>query len=152
MIEQGLLAAILAIAAGGAAWDIAKRRIPNWLCALLALVCALYSFQVFGIVGLGWAALHSVIALVIGMGLFAIGAIGGGDAKFYAAGALALQLNQALAMFAVTAFSGLVVLIVMVLGRRFVARSGYAPAELRRMQLPYGVAIALGLAITLLRF
>lgn len=152
MIEQALLGAILLIAAIGAGWDIARRQIPNMLCLVLALVCAAYSFATFGLEGLGWAALHSLIALLAGMGLFALGAFGGGDAKFYAAGAFALQLDQGLTMFVLTAFSGFVLLVVMVLGRMLVSRTGNSVAELRQMQLPYGVAIALGLAITLMRF
>ncbi len=152
MIEQALLAAILVIAAGGAGWDIARRQIPNWLCLLLAIVCAAYSFQTLGLSGLGWASVHAVVALLVGMGLFSLGAIGGGDAKFYSAGALSLQLNQALPMFTITAFAGFFLLLVMVLGRRFVSKSGYSAGELRQMQLPYGVAISIGLAITLMRF
>ena len=152
MIEQILLVAILVIAAGGAAWDIAKRQIPNWLCAVLAAVCAAYSFQVLGLMGLGWAVLHAVIALLVGMGLFAVGAIGGGDAKFYAAGAFALQLDQALTMFAITAIAGFFLLVVMVIGRRLIAKSGFSAAEMRQIQLPYGVAISIGLAVTLVRF
>ncbi len=152
MIDQYLLAAVLVIAAGGAAWDIAQRRIPNWLCLILAVVAGTYSFYVFGLPGLGWAALHAFIALLVGMGLFAAGAIGGGDAKFYAAGALSLQLGQGLTMMIVTFLAGFVLLVVMVVGRRFVARAGYSMAELRTMKLPYGVAIAIGLAITLIRF
>ena len=122
------------------------------LCLALAILSASYSYFTLGLEGLAWAALHAAIALLVGMALFAMGVLGGGDAKFYAAGALALQLDQALAMFAITAFSGFVLLLVMVFGRRFVLRSGYSASELRQMQLPYGVAIALGLAITLLRF
>ena len=152
MIEQVLLVAILAIAAGGAVWDIAKRKIPNWLCLILAIVAAAYSFQQFGMPGLGWATLHALIALIAGMALFAMGAIGGGDAKFYAGGAFSLQLSQALPMLGITVLSGFVLLVVMVLGRRFLVRAGFSIAELRKMQLPYGVAIAIGLAIALLRY
>ena len=150
MIEDALLVAVLAIAAGGAAWDIAKRRLPNLLCLCLALVAASYSYVAFGLPGLGWAALHGAIALVIGMGLFAIGAFGGGDAKFYAASAMSLQFAQAIPMITFTVLSGLVLLVVMIVARRFVARTGYSISELRKMELPYGVAIACGLVITLL--
>ena len=152
MIEQVLLVAILVIAAGGAAWDIARRQIPNWLCLVLALVAAAYSFSMFGIQGLAWAGLHGLAALLMGMGLFALGAIGGGDAKFYTAGALSLQMSQALPMLAATALSGFVLMIVMVIGRRFVSRANFSVSELRKMQLPYGVAIAAGLAITLIGY
>lgn len=152
MIESALLAAILLVAAGGAAWDIRKRQIPNWLCLCLAVVAAAYSLAHFGWTGLGWATLHAMIALMAGMGLFALGAIGGGDAKFYAGGAFSLQLAQALPMLAITVGSGLIVLLVMAAGRRFIARTGYSVAELRTMQLPYGVAIAVGLVITLLHY
>ena len=86
------------------------------------------------------------------MGLFALGAIGGGDAKFYTAGALSLQMSQALPMLAATALSGFVLMIVMVIGRRFVSRANFSVSELRKMQLPYGVAIAAGLAITLIGY
>lgn len=147
-MESVLLAAVLAIAAGGAGMDIARRIIPNRLCIVLALVAAGLAFVTGGASGLGSAALHGAIALVAGMGLFAGGLIGGGDAKFYAAGALSLPLAKALPTLGWTVTAGLVLLIVMVAGRKLFVKSGNSFAELRKMELPYGVAIAAGLGIT----
>jgi len=152
MIEQFLLAALLLVAAGGAAWDVARRIIPNLLCLALAAIAAAYAFSHGGVDLLGSSAIHAGLALAGGMGLFALGVLGGGDAKFYAASALSLPLAKALPMLVLTALSGLVLLVVMVLARRFFARAGYSFAELRKVELPYGVAIASGLGLTLLMY
>ena len=66
-------------------WDLKYLKIPNWL-----VLCVLITFAVTGIMGLpldtfAWRLLYGAIALVIGFGLFALGAIGGGDAKMGAA-------------------------------------------------------------------
>ena len=152
MIETVLLAAVLGVAAGGAGTDVARRIIPNLLCIGLGLVAAAYAYFSFGLGGLGSAAIHALIALLVGMGLFAAGMIGGGDAKFYAAGALAVPLGSALAMLLWTVLSGFALLVVMVAGKQLLAKSGNSIAELRKMELPYGVAIAAGLAVALLKY
>ena len=76
---------LAAIAVTGSYLDLRTRRLPNWLC-LAGLVAGL----AFGLAVGGWPAaaialLHALIALIVGAGLFALGGIGGGDAKFYAA-------------------------------------------------------------------
>lgn len=65
-------------------WDLKYLKIPNWL-----VLCVLLTFIVTGLWGLpldtfAWRLLYGVVALVIGFGLFALGAIGGGDAKMAA--------------------------------------------------------------------
>lgn len=152
MMDQLLLVALLLLAAGGAAWDVARRIIPNLLCLALALVAVVFTYFSGGAELLGSSAVHALIALLVGMGLFALGALGGGDAKFYAASALSLPLTKALPMLVYTALSGFVLLVLMVLGRRFIARAGYSFAELRKIELPYGVAIASGLILVQLMY
>lgn len=152
MIDNLLLAAVIAIAVGGAVWDIAQRRLPNFLCLALAITSIGYTFGAFGLDGLGSAAIHAIIALLAGMALFAAGVFGGGDAKFYAAGAFAVPLGKALAMLLWTVLAGLVLLIVTVIVRRLIIKTSETLSQLRKVELPYGVAIASGLAITLLGY
>ena len=145
-ITNFALGACVLLIVGGAASDIAARRIPNWLCLLLALCGGVFAWATGGLDVLGSGALHGVIALVIGMGLFAIGWLGGGDAKFYAACALAVPLGKAVTLLFWTAAAGLV----LVLGMMAVSvlRKGTG-AGLRRLMIPYGVAIALGSLATI---
>ena len=66
-------------------WDLKLLKIPNWL-----VLCVLAVFIVTGLWGLPidtflWRLLYGAIALILGFGLFALGGIGGGDAKMAAA-------------------------------------------------------------------
>src|SRR5687768_10415697 len=77
-------AILLMIAATGMWLDVRHRRLPNWLCAVTLLagiaVAAISSASI-----VQGQILHAAIALVVGIALFAMGWIGGGDAKYYAA-------------------------------------------------------------------
>lgn len=137
--------AALAILCAAAAWlDLTQRRIPNWLCGLTA-VAGLAAAILLGDLGdLGSHALHMVLALVGGMGLFALGGFGGGDAKFYAGVATWFGLGQALLLLLSVALSGLLLLIGWFIYRRLrgipVRRTRNGPFD----GLPYGIAIAGG--------
>jgi prepilin peptidase CpaA len=148
--EALLLAACLALAAVGAAWDAKVRRIPNWLCVLLAVPALAYAWTAAGESGLLWGAAHAALALVVGIGLFAMGAIGGGDAKFYSAAALAVPLQNGFALLGWTSAAGIVLLFVLVVAKLMFARTGRSLRDLRKMQVPYGIAIAAGFALTAL--
>ena len=91
MITEPALIPAALFAVVGAVWDVRTRRIPNWLVALLALAAAGATLGMDGWSALGSSAIHAAIALVVGMGLFALRAIGAGDAKFYSAAALAVD-------------------------------------------------------------
>ena len=143
-----LLAACLVLAAAGASWDLKVRRIPNWLCLLLALAAGLYAWTAAGEHGLLWGAVHAAIALAVGIGLFALGVIGGGDAKFYSAAALAVPLQAGFVLLGWTSAAGIVLLIVLVVGKLLFSKTGRSLREMRKMQVPYGVAIAAGFALT----
>ena len=128
----------------GAAWsDIRSFRIPNgYPMALLLLFVPLAALQI-GFPEIWWHLAHFAVALAIGMLLFAIKWVGGGDAKLYAAVAIWFPLDQApmLAMF--TGLSGLVLAIVYFL-RRKLASSDAQKAKAKDRRIPYGVALALG--------
>ena len=145
-----LLLPAAAIAAAGAFLDIRDQRLPNWLCAALALAALTGLAFSRGAALLPWALLHAAVALVVGMLLFRLGAIGGGDAKFYAAAACAFPLLPAagpLGLLGWTSAAGLALLIAMAAGRRMLGR----PVFLKGWAVPYGVAIAAGFWIALLR-
>ena len=149
MIAPLLTIAALAVAGAGALWDILRRRLPNVLCAVFAVVGAARLAVIEGPAALLLSTVHSVIALLVGMGLFALGWIGGGDAKFYAAAALGIPLAIAFKLLFWTSISGLLLLIVFIIGARLfpkATRERFFP----RRELPYGVAIFVGYLLTVL--
>jgi len=143
-----LLGVCLLLAAAGAASDVKGRRIPNWVCLLLAAAALGLAWAVAGQSGLLWGVAHAAVALAIGVALFAGGIVGGGDAKFYSAAALAVPLQSGLTLLGWTSAAGLVLLVVIVVGNRLFARVRKSIKELRKMEVPYGVAIAAGFALT----
>ena len=125
------------------------RRIPNILSALTFGLGLAYTGWAGGWLDVGNHALHALAALAIGAGLFAARAIGGGDAKFYAAIAAWFALQDAVWLFVLVSGSGIVLLIVWVTARMMTGK------PLRKKGggiegLPYGVAIAAGSAMLIL--
>jgi len=132
--------------------DLVSFTIPNWISGALALAftpAALLAGVPLAGIAAGLAVGVGVFALAAGM--FALGWLGGGDAKLMAAAALWVGL-RGLAPFAVyTAISGGVLAMALVALRshwlRPIAVAG--PAWARRLATPgeaapYGVAIAVG--------
>ncbi len=143
-----VLPVLLALAAG---WDIASFTIPNFL--QLALIA---SFAVF-IVATGMAPatigghlLAGFLGLVVGFTLFALGYIGGGDAKLFACVVLWLGFANLVDYAVVASIMG-GALTLAILGLRQMP----LPAVLTRQNwilrlhdakggIPYGVALAAG--------
>jgi prepilin peptidase CpaA len=148
-MQSALLYLCVALAAVGAGWDIRLRRIPNVLCLLLAAAALAYASVAGGENGLLWGLAHAALALPVGMGLFTLGMIGGGDAKFYSAAALAIPLPAGLYFLGWTSAAGLVLLFVIIVGNRLFGRKRKSAKEFRKMEMPYGVAIACGFAMTM---
>ena len=138
-------AVLAAIGGVGAYLDIRTRRLPNWLCLIGLLAGAGFS-----VIQGGWtlavmALLHALVALLVGMGLFAMRWVGGGDAKFYAAMAAWFPLQAGLGLLVAVSLTGLMLLIAWLPFRRRLMRadSGLAlDSDFRKV--PYGVAIAGG--------
>jgi prepilin peptidase CpaA len=150
-----LLLVFPALAIVGALKDLTSYTIPNWVS--LALVAAfvpaaLVSGAPLGGVGLCLAAGFG--ALVLGMGMFAAGWIGGGDGKLLAACALWMGWPAVLPFLLYTALAGGALTFAIL-----ALRSGWVapivaggPPWVRRLgqqggALPYGVAIAAGALI-----
>jgi prepilin peptidase CpaA len=111
------------------AWsDLALMRIPN--LAVLALVAV---FLVFGPVSLGWNAtlwrvgVQAFPVLFLGVLLFAVGAVGAGDAKLAAAMALFVGPGDGLRVLVLASAALLVALVAHRAARAVPAVRGLAP-------------------------
>jgi prepilin peptidase CpaA len=143
-VVAGLLTVVLAWAAIS---DARTRKIPNW--TVLAVLGLFFP----------WAALHwgpwaawalaaGAISLAVGVGLYAAGLAGAGDAKLFAAVALFAGLDHLMELALGTALAGGVVAAVSLAMRprramtMFMLRGkgDFGPG------IPYGVAIALAAA------
>lgn len=129
-----------------AAWgDLQKRRIPNWLCLLTAVAGLAYALAPVSAGAPWWSfLLHGVVALLVGMGLFAVRAIGGGDAKFYAALACWFPFGRAPFLLSLVCLAGLLLFAVWFAIRRAQGKKIMGNRHDEAAKLPYGIAIALG--------
>ena len=130
--------------------DLTTMRIPNWISLALlaafvpaALLMGLEPVDIALHYGVGLA------ALVVGMGLFALNWVGGGDAKLLAAGCLWMGLGGSLAFLLYSAIAGGVFCIVVLTARRAVPAHPGLPVWTARLldpkgDIPYGVALAAG--------
>lgn len=151
-IETALLMVFPALVILGGVGDLVSYRIPNWISLALATGFGLAAVAVgipVSTVGLNLAV--GAAALAAGVALFALGWIGGGDAKLFAAAALWIGWPGALSFMAVTGVAGgglaLVLLSLRAPALRPLVLAG--PAWFTRLgepgeSVPYGVAIAIG--------
>lgn len=151
-LQTAVLLVFPVLVIGAALRDATSYTIPNWIS--LALVAAFpLAALVLGLplAMIGVSLAVGAAALVIGMGMFALGWIGGGDAKLFAAAALWLGLAPAATYLAVTGIAG-GALAVGLLGLRSTHVRPWLPSRpawLARLvqpgeNVPYGVAIAIG--------
>jgi prepilin peptidase CpaA len=151
-VQSLLLLIFPLLVIAGALKDLISFTIPNAISlALVAAypVVALALGLPLGAIGLSFAV--GAGALVLGMGMFAAGWIGGGDAKLFAAAALWLGLPAALSYLLFTGFAGgaLAVGLLALRSAKVRAAMPAAPAWFTRLtepgeNVPYGVAIAVG--------
>jgi prepilin peptidase CpaA len=148
-----VLPALLAAAAG---WDLASFTIPNFL-----QIALIGSFAVFVVAtgmapaAIGGHLLAGFVGLVAGFALFALGYIGGGDAKLFACVLLWLGfrnlLDYALVASLLGGFLTLGILAVrqMPLPALFAGQSWIARLHDAKSGIPYGVALAAGAFVIL---
>lgn len=134
----------------GAGLDLSRRHLPNSLCLLVLVAGAGAIFWSGGSSDLISAALHSVIALLVGMALFRFGMVGGGDAKFYAATAVWFPLDSAIKLLLNVSISGLGFLLIWFLYQKIHDPVNGSKSALSRKGFPLGVAIAFGAMALLL--
>ena len=131
--------------------DATTMTIPNRLTLFTAAAFAPAALLV-GLSPLAWglALAGGAAALVAGMVMFALGWVGGGDAKLFAACGLWLGASAAVPFLMWTALAGGALAAAILAGRRAAEMApGWGPLWLQRLMqkgegLPYGVAIAAG--------
>jgi len=139
-----------------ASWiDMTSMTIPNWISLVLVagfLILIPFAWQ-------GWAVFgtHILIGLLcfaLGVGMFALGWMGGGDAKLFAATSLWWVWSDLWIYLVYTAVAGGVLAIILVVGRKYFPVSILKTAWLHRLfkdekKMPYGLALAFGALMTL---
>jgi prepilin peptidase CpaA len=124
--------------------DATQRRLPNWLSALGLVAGLALAFATGGLDSVGSHGLHALVALLGGMALFAMGVIGGGDAKFYAGMAAWFPLSLGLNLFVAVAMAGAGLLLCWAIIRKIKGKAVFTRNSGPADGLPYGVAVAAG--------
>lgn len=125
--------------------DFRYRKLPNLLCMSVFGSGILAGTVIHDLSWVGWSLAHCILALVVGVALFAAAIIGGGDAKFYAAVASWLPIQDGFSMLGAVAASGLLLALVWIPLRTRIAASASDPDTAKEFRkVPYGVAISAG--------
>lgn len=133
--------------------DATSYTIPNWIS--LALIAAFFPAGLIAGMPASTMGLHAGVGfatLIVGMGMFAAGWIGGGDAKLFAAAGLWLGWPASATYLLVTGVAGGALALGLLALRSLWLRpyvTGVGPAWFSRLaepgeNVPYGVAIAVG--------
>lgn len=147
LLALGSMPALMIV---GGLHDLTTMKIPNWVS--LALVAAfLPAALLTGLTGVD-IGLHfavAVAALFIGMAMFALNWIGGGDAKLLAAGCLWMGPPSMLMFVLYSAVVGGLFCLVLISARAIAPSYPGVPAWATRLlepkgDIPYGVALAGG--------
>jgi prepilin peptidase CpaA len=153
LIVMAVLPLLLAVAAG---WDLASFTIPNFLQAAMLAGFIVLAFAVhLTLPVIGMHVLAGLVGLGFGFALFALGYIGGGDAKLFAAVALWLGLHDMPAYaLAASMFGGLLTLTILAVRQwplpAFAARQQWIlRLHAEKSGIPYGVALAAGAFVIL---
>ncbi len=150
-LQLALLVILPALVIVGGLKDLTSMKIPNWISGLLILAffpAALLLGLTVSEIGLHLAV--GLAALLIGMGLFALNLLGGGDVKLMAAACLWLGLSASGVFVLATAVVGGVFSLALLLGRVWLRPwVGAGPGWFVQLMepkghIPYGVAIAIG--------
>ena len=156
MFEPVLLTLVGAVVLAGAVYDVATLTIPNWISLVLLALFPAVALAA----GLTWAeaGIHVAVgfaALLAGIGLFAAGLLGGGDAKLFAAVALYVGAGGfGQYVFAVALAGGALALLLMAARRLALFVDVERLKSLKHLVMsgagiPYGIAIAAGGLIVL---
>ena len=141
-------------------------KVPNWITFPFIISGWVYSVCAFGVEGLGWSLLGTVIGLALLLPMYAIGGMGAGDVKLLAGVGAWVYGIHTLYAFSATAVVGAVLAVLMVLCRNtwkkhssqfwlilneiMVIRDPEQLAEIAAKRkpsmllLPYGIPIAIG--------
>ena len=155
MVLELLFVAVLpAILITAGAWDLTTFTIPNIFPAVLVLLFVVFAAaMLFAPLPIAFAQIELQLAgggigLAVGVVFFALGLIGGGDAKFFAAAALWLGWHSLLEYAVLASLYGGVLTIGILILRQvpvpngLVAHDWFMRLTDRRSGIPYGVALS----------
>jgi len=151
MVETGLFMLVGATMIAAAAYDVLTLTIPNWISVVLVALFPLLALAA-GISWpeFGWHVAIGMIALAAGIAAFAVGVVGGGDAKLFAAIAFYMgPLAIANYVLAVAVAGGVLATLFLILHQPRLeewTRKTPVIANIvsRGLAIPYGVAIVAG--------
>ena len=150
MVTDLLIISIFPLAmAFAASYDLFSMTLPNWISLALVAGFALLAT----LTGIGWemVGLHIALALgalVITFGMFSMGWIGGGDAKFFAAACLWMGPEHMLAYAVYAAvLGGLLTFVLLIVRSMPLPVTLYSQQWITRLHdsnegVPYGIALA----------
>jgi prepilin peptidase CpaA len=152
LLQQLLIAIFPALVIVAALKDVTSFTIPNWISGVLIIAFIPAAFASgLPLSALGLHLAVGLACLVASMGMFAVGWIGGGDAKLFAAAGLWLGPAAVAPFIMVTAMAGGMLAMLLINLRRDWVRGVMptGPGWIERLRqpkgdAPYGVAIALG--------
>jgi prepilin peptidase CpaA len=165
-VAEGIAAAIAAVAC---LYDVSTSRIPNKLTFPTAALAILYHALAPSGAGLSHAALGLLVGLLVFLPLFALGAMGAGDVKLMAAVGAWIGATSIIYVALYGSIAGGVFAVIVALRRRYFKQAltnvkmlltywwveGVKPfpaltlESKESLRLPYALAIAAGLAVTL---
>lgn len=157
MVAELLVLVVLPLLlAAAACWDLASFTIPNFLSVALSAAFLLFAFAVgLGLPAIGWHLLAGLAGLVLGFALFALGYIGGGDAKLFAATVLWLGFKDIMPYALIASLCGGALTLGLLALRRLplpqiLARHAWIlKLHDTSSGIPYGAALAAGAFILL---
>ncbi len=152
LVKSLVLSLFAALVIVAALKDLASFTIPNWISAALALAFIPAALAVHvHLPEIGWSLAVGAGVLVAAAGMFAMGWVGGGDAKLMTAAALWLGLNGIAPFALYTGLAGGALALALLALRSDWLRPFVegGPAWARRLATPgeaapYGVAISIG--------
>jgi len=92
-----------------------KLKVPNWITFPFIISGWIFSFTVFGLPGLGWSLVGTLVGLALLLPMYAIGGMGAGDVKLLAGVGAWVWGTVTFYAFCVSAVFGAVIAVFMVL-------------------------------------
>jgi prepilin peptidase CpaA len=139
-----------------ACWDVASFTIPNFIqLGLLTVFAVVVLATGMPAAVFGDHLIAGFIGLVAGFTLFALGYVGGGDAKLFACTALVFGLHDLLDYAVIASLFGGLLTLTLLMGRKVPLPSSFATQGwIMRLHddregIPYGVALASGALVLL---
>jgi prepilin peptidase CpaA len=156
LAEILVIVALPLLLAAAAGWDVASFTIPNFLNLALAAIFAIFALAAgLAPAAIGWHVLAGSLGLFVGFALFALGFVGGGDAKLFAAVLLWLGLKDLLPYALLASLFGGLLTLTLLLLRRYplpiilLRQAWIVKLHDARSGVPYGVALAAGAFVLL---